>query len=494
MKKTLLYLPVCALSLLASCHFLDKPPLTTLTPNNFFTSATDAEASLTATYDALQGTGGYGQDLNVMGEMPSDDCTSTNGDVNAMDKIIWVSTTSQINNVFQQAYIGINRANIVLKYVPTVSMTDTVRRRQILGEARFIRALNYFNLVRAYGGVPLHLTPTESGAPADVNLGRATSDQVYAQVVADLTAAAVQMPLSNPNRATQNSANALLARVQLTQRNWAAAQAAAQKVIANGIALNSSFNSLYPAENKSAESLFEIQYAGNADGGNILPDLLLPSPLATYSFPKFNIPTANLISIADTVNDLRWAYAGTVTAANGQRVGRSHVSYIDGKPGPGGNNNDVGPFVFKWRSLGNGFNSTDNTYVLRYAEVLLNYAEASNEQNGPTGDAIAKLNQVRQRAGLPALTAASPQTLSKQALRDEIDYQRRLEMAFEGERWFDLLRYARHTIADGTAHHAVTALDIIQQMRSSRDVNYLLFPIPQNELYTNPLIQQNPGY
>ncbi|MGI4738618.1 MAG: RagB/SusD family nutrient uptake outer membrane protein [Janthinobacterium lividum] len=493
MKKSVILLPVCALSLLASCNFLDKTPLTTIAPANFFGSSSDAEASITAAYDALQGTGAYGQDLNVMGEMPSDNCTSTNGDVNAMDKIIWVSTTSQVNNVYRDAYLGINRANAVIKYVPTVAM-DTVRRRQIVGEARFVRALNYFNLVRAYGGVPLRLAPTESGASADVNLARSTSDQVYAQVVADLTAAAAQMPTSNPNRATQNSANALLARVQLTQRNWAQAQAAAQKVIGGSVALNSSFNALYPAENKGSESLFEIQYAGNNDGGNILPDLMLPSPLATYSFPKFNIPTANLLTSADTVNDLRWAYAGPVTAASGKLVGRNHVSYIDGKPGRNGNNNDIGPFVFKWRSLGNGFNSTDNTYVLRYAEVLLAYAEASNEQNGPTGDALAKLNLVRQRAGLTALTAASPQALTKQALRNEIDQQRRLELAFEGERWFDLLRYARHTQADGTATHAVTALDIIQQQRTTRDVNYLLFPLPQAELNTNPLLQQNPGY
>jgi hypothetical protein len=492
MKKSLIYLPICTLSLLASCNFLDKTPLTTLRPENFFSSATDAEASLTATYDVLQATGAYGQDLNIMGEMPSDNCTSANNDVNAMDRIIWVSTTSQVNNVYRDAYVGVNRANIVLKYVPTVSMTDTVRRRQITAEARFIRALCYFNLVRAYGGVPLRLTPVENGTPTDVNLARSTSEQVYAQVVADLTVAATQMPVSNSNRATQNSANALLARVQLTQRNWQAAQAAAQKVIAGGGTLNNaSFTALYPAENKSTESLLEIQFAGNADGGNLLPDEILPSPLATYSYPKFNIPTSELISYADTVHDLRWAFIGNVTVASGARVGRNHASYLDGKSG---NSNDAGPFVYKWRSLGNGFNSVDNTYVLRYAEVLLNYAEASNEQNGPNGDAIAKLNQVRQRAGLDALTLASTQALSKQALRDEIDRQRRLEMAFEGERWFDLLRYARHTIADGSARHAVTALDIIQQKRQARDVNYLLFPLPQSEINNNPLVTQNSGY
>jgi hypothetical protein len=318
---------------------------------------------------------------------------------------------------------------------------------------------------------------------------------VYDQVVADLQRAALQMPLTNTNRAARNAANALLARVQLTRRNWAAAQAAANQVITAGVTLNSSFKSLYPAENKGAESLFEIQYAGTADGGNILPDLLLPSPLATYSFPKFNIPTRELLTYADTVNDRRWAFNGLVNSAAGRVIGRDHASYIDGKPGRGGNSNDVGPFVFKWTSIGGNFSSTDNTYVLRYAEVLLAYAEAVNEQTGPSADALAKLNLVRQRAGLTALTLSSPQAASKQALRNELDRQRRLELAFEGERWFDLLRYARHTIADASATHAVTALDIIAQQRGgARDANYLLFPLPQGEINTNPLVQQNPGY
>ncbi len=483
---------LAALTLLASCNFLKKEPLGSVTPDNFFKNGDDAEAALTASYDALQGTGAYGQDLNVMGEMPSDNCTSTNGDVNAMDKIIWTPTTSQVGNVYTQAYQGINRANVVLKYVPTITM-DTARRSQILGEARFIRALNYFNLGRVYGGVPLRTAPTESGLAADVNLARATTDQVYDQVVADLQRAAIQMPIKNTNRATRNSANALLARVQLTRRNWAAAQAAAAKVLASNITLGS-FDALYPAENRGAESLFEIQYAGSADGGNILPDLVLPSPLATYSFTKFNIPTAELIAYADTVNDARWKFTSIVSAASGKVIGRSHVSYIDGKPGPGGNGNDVGRFVYKWRGIGNNFSSADNTYVLRYAEVLLAYAEAANEQTGPTQDVLDKLNLVRQRAGLAALTLASSQALSKQAMRNEIDRQRRLELAFEGERWFDLLRYARHNQAEAGAH-VTSALDIIAQQRSgARDANYLVFPLPQTEINTNPLVQQNPGY
>jgi hypothetical protein len=303
--------------------------------------------------------------------------------------------------------------------------------------------------------------------------------------VADLQSAVLRMPASNPNRAGRNAAYALLARVQLTRRNWAAAQAAAQAV--TGAALSSSFKALYPAENKSSESLFEIQFAGNPDGGNGIPDLILPSPPASYSFPKYNIPTTELLSYADTVKDRRWAYIGRTNA------GRDHASYVDGGRGSG---NDRGPFVYKWTSSGNFFNSVDNTYVLRYAEVLLTQAEAINEQTGPSATALVPLNLIRQRAGLDVLTLDSTKASTKQTLRNEIDRQRRLELAFEGERWFDLLRYARHTQADPAATHAITALDIIKQQQKTvaANTNYLLFPIPQGELNTNPLATQNPGY
>ncbi|MGI4865197.1 MAG: RagB/SusD family nutrient uptake outer membrane protein [Janthinobacterium lividum] len=492
MKK--LFIPLVGLTLLAGCNFLQKEPLTSITPNNFFTSADDAESSLTAVYDALQGGGAYGQDLLTMGEMPSDNCTSVSNDVNALETIAWTPNTSQVGNVFRQAYLCINRANIVLKYVPTIAM-DTARRSQIQGEARFVRALSYFNLVRAYGDVPLHLTPSESASPAELNLPRTPAAAVYDQIVADLSRAAIQMNTSNPNRAVKNSANGLLARVQLTQRNWAAAQAAANKVVGTSIALNNTFRSLFPAENKGAESLFEVQFAGTPDGSNLLPDEILPFPLTTYSFSKFNLPTAELISYVDTVNDQRWAYVGNITN-NNKFVGRNHVSYIDSRKNQAINNatNDRGNFPYKWTSIGNNFNSVDNTYVLRYAEVLLAYAEATNELSGPTGDGLAKLNLVRQRAGLPALTLGSPQAATKQTLRNEIDRQRRLELAFEGERWFDLLRYARHNQAEAGAH-TVSALDLIGQFRNgNRDVNYLLFPIPQAEINTNPQLKQNPGY
>ena len=483
MKKQLIAL--LALAWLAGCNVLDKEPLTDIAPSNFYKTPEDAEFALTATYDGLQRKGCYAEVLMLVGEMPSDNCTSINGDVRALETINWTPTLGQVYDAYRDPYVAINRANGVLKYVPGIAMNPG-RRSQILGEARFIRALMYFNLVKLYGGVPLRLDPIETGDPAVLNLPRASAEQVYRQVVLDLTTAAGLTADTNPTRATTGAVNALLARVYLTQRQWALAKAAAEAVLSgNGnYQLLASFDGLYPADNKS-ESVFEIQFSGNSDGGtsHTLPDVLLPQPPATYSFSKFNIPTDELLATADQVNDLRWSPQGTVNA------GTNHASYVDRGPGTG---NDDGAFVYKWRSNPNGFNSPDNTYVLRLADVLLMAAEAGNEL-GNLSDALAKVNVIRSRAGLPALAATAPQAASKQALRTEIDLQRRLELAFEGERWFDLLRYARHNQVEPGAH-AVSALDLIAQNRGSADVNYLLFPIPLAEINTNPQIQQNPGY
>ena len=494
MKKS--FIPAAfAVLLLAGCNVLDKEPLTTIAPSNFFKNAVDAEASLTAVYDGLQSKGCYAEVMNLVGNMPSDDCTSSNNDVRVLDDINWNSASGQVYDIYRDNYRTINRANTVIKYVPGVSMSTT-RRDQIVAEARFIRALCYFNLVRLYGAVPLRLEPTESGDPALLNLPRTPVDQVYGRIVDDLTTAAGLLADEQFARATQGSANALLGRVQLTQRNWAAAKEAADKVIASRKYSLPDFNSLYPANN-SPESIFEVQFSGNTDGGTFftLPDVTMPKPPATFSFPKFNIPTlfvagnaaraTDLTSVVDTVNDQRWSYKGTVAA------GRNHASYVDGRSREA---NDRGPFAWKWRSDGNNFNSADNYYVLRFAEVYLTAAEASNELGNPATAVLDYLKPIRQRAGLPDLTPASPEAASQATLRTEIEKQRRLELAFEGERWSDLVRYARHEQATGSVRHTVTALDLINQKRGSRDVNYLLFPIPLSELNTNTQLQQNPGY
>lgn len=467
---------------LGACDVLEKPPLTDISPANFYRTADDAESGLTSCYQVLQYNGCYSQDLPCIGDIPGDNCQTDNNDVRPLDNFTWTPSYDRVERIFRDNFSGVNRCNYVLKYVPGVEM-DAARRRQILGEAYFLRALYYYNLVTCYGGVPLRLEPAESGDPAKLNPARATAEAVYARVIDDLTTAEPLLSATpSPIRVSQPAAAALLARVQLGRREWAAALAAAQRVVQGGqYRLQGSFRTLFPADNKP-ESIFEVQFGGAGTGGNSLPDLALPSPPATYSFPKFNIPTLNLITAADTANDLRWSYQGTNSA------GRSYGSIVvRGRLTDAGN--DSGPFCYKWTSSAQPFNSDNNTYVLRYAEVLLTAAEAQNELNNPAA-AVGLLNQIRTRAGLTNL----PATLTQAQVRAATDLERRLELAFEGFRWPDLLRYARHTAATPAAAHAVTALDVIAEKRGARDANYFVLPIPQGEMNTNLNCVQNPGY
>lgn len=488
MKKVLFV--IILLGGLFNCkNVLEKQPLTSITLSNFFQTGDDAESAIAGCYDAFQDDSYYGSSMNMMGETASDNVTSNNTDLAQMIRIQWTSLSVYPGRIYQFAYKGINRTNSVIKYVPAIVKGITaLRKDQIMGEAYFIRAINYFNLVKCYGGVPLLLVPTESDATS--SLERATEAAVYAQIEADLSQAENLLPASfgsqslDRTRATKGAANLLQSRVYLYQFKYAQSAAAALKVINNsnyGVGLTTPFARLFPPKNQQ-ENIFEIQFAGSADGGFTLPDLVLPAPPASYSFPKFNIPTDEFVNSIDKVNDLRFKKTGTDPG------GENYTSLIYGGAGTG---NDNGWFANKWRST-NFFSSKDNYCVFRLAEAYLNYAEAVNETNGPTQDALDKLNAIRTRAGLTAFTLAD--LPAKKDFRDALDRERRLEFAFEGERWFDLVRYARQAIADPSLVHKITALDIILQKRKTADKNYLLYPIPLNELNNNTSIVQNPGY
>lgn len=489
-KNSFLLISALATMAITGCKkVLDKPPLTAITSVNYFKNGDDAESAITGCYDALQTSDYYGASLNLTGEMPSDNATSANTDVISMDKIQWGSTTGIPSGIYHAAFIGINRVNAVLAYVPGITTTIlSTRKNQILGEAYFLRALHYFNLVKCFGGVPMHLQPSESADQSA--MARSTPEQIYAQIEQDLNTAEGMLPVTfgggqalDRTRATKGAVNALQAKVYLYERKWAQSMTAANKVLTSGNygALTTPWNSLFPFKNKS-ESIMEVQYYGNPEGGFTLPDEILPSPPASYSYPKFNIPTSGLMSYVDTVNDIRFKRVGPVSG------GISYGSVVYGGKGTG---NDNGWFVYKWRT-GNYFNSPENYPILMLNEVYLMESEASNESSGPNQDALDKLNAIRTRAGLTPLTLAALST--KALFRDAVDRERRLELAFVGERWFDLVRYSRQTLADPTATHKVDALAIINQFRGNADPNYLLFAIPLGELNTNPLIQQNPGF
>ncbi len=253
--------------LLAGCSdVLEKTPLASVDPATFFETGDNAEAALASAYDALQPDTYYGWPMNSIGELPSDNATTGNADVTPLDEINWNSSTGVVSNLFRQAYIGINRADAIIKYVPGIDDMVTDRRDQIVGQAYFLRALHYFNLVRLYGGVPLRLDPTEAADGS--TLPRASEDEVYAQIVSDLQQAESLCGESYGSAeldrayATKTAANALLTKVYLTRREWQGALDAATKVLAStNYSFTPDFRSLFPVENQQ-ESILEVQYTG----------------------------------------------------------------------------------------------------------------------------------------------------------------------------------------------------------------------------------------
>lgn len=501
MKQIIVYI-ISAIMATGCGKILDQQPPMGLLPEDAIGTATNAESLLSSAYAALRAGKMYGECIYSMCEIPGDNTTTANGALLMLENFTWNPTSGYIDGPYTQGYNGIAKANFIIELIHNAKM-DAARRDEIKGEALFLRALNYFVLVRFYGGLPLYTKPVLAGDNETIRENaqapRSTVEQVYAQIVSDLELAETLVPASqrdaamNRYRAIKTTVNALQAKVYLYLRQWDKAIAAAKKVYANPLySMPADFNSLWPAKGK-AEAIFEVSYNPPVEGGMVVPDEVLPFPLATYSFDKFPRPAAAFIdNVIDKVNDKRFRASGPLSAG-GIKIADSYTSYLVGVPNnyPGGGGAaDLGYFVYKWRTVGAlPFNNPDNYSVLRLADIKLIEAEAENELNGPA-NAFGPLNEVRVRAGLAPLTLAN--LPAKQAFRDEVDRQRRLELAFEGERWLDLVRYA-HDEAEGITHQ-VTALDIIQSIRGNADKNYLVFPIPQSEINSNPNIKQNEGY
>lgn len=496
--NNILVVLLCSLTTITlSCNkILDQAPQTSLTAEYALGTAENAEAALSSAYAALLPGQYYGEVMNTITELPGDNTYTLNGARTMWDNFTWNPTTDFVQN-YSQIYNAVAKTNLIIALVPSVNM-DAGRRNEIIGEAHFLRALHYFNLVRLYGGVPLYTEPVLSGDAATINekglRARSTVAEVYAQIESDLEIAAAAVPEAQANaannriRAIKGGVYALQAKVFLTQAKWAEAKTAGTNVLNSGAGytLIPDFDALWPAES-NPESIFEINYDPPALGGGIMPDLMLPYPLATYSFDKYPRPTTDFIdNVADKANDKRFKLLGPIQVG-GQHVADNYASFCVGL---GAGVVDQGYFVYKFRNTGSmPFNNPDNYPILRLADVYLMLAEAENELNGPA-QAFGYLNQVRNRAGLASVTISDfPE---KSAFRKEVDLQRRLELAFEGERWFDLLRYARDK-ANGI-DHPITALDIIKQKKGTEDATYLLLPLPQSEINSNPKVSQNPGY
>ena len=359
------------------------------------------------------------------------------------------------------------------------------RRIQIKGEAIFLRSYHYFTLVKLWGGVPLITNTITSTEAEDVNIPRSSIAEVYVQIIEDLEFAVSLLPDSygndasiNKARATSGAAHALAAKAYAQQPtpNYDAVLNHIQAVESSNANYQLiAYNQLFNGNNyNNSESIIEVQYLGGNEG-NFGPQLLLPPSISGDSWRKFVTPSVDLVNAFDSEGD---------TVRKNAAILFESVQWVD--EFWGNSQGTAVPFSYKWKNA-NGFASADNTYLIRYGDIVLLKAEALNETSQLQG-AITEVNRIRTRAELPDLTAA--QSNSQQALRETILKERRLELFQEGQRWDDLARY---NVLVSTMNNVVEI-----DLRTGNQINYnmteakKLLPIPQQELDRNPALVQNP--
>ncbi|GAB3999432.1 RagB/SusD family nutrient uptake outer membrane protein [Spirosoma daeguense] len=507
MKKNLICLGLAAISLLTACdRSLDIVNPNQLTTQSFWKTGADALAGVNAVYSTTH-RGAISRWMPFYYIIRSDEGRSQSPAtdiVNNMDQFLITDYNyGNATGIWNDNYIGINRANQVIDNVPNIQMDATLKNRYI-GEAKFLRAMYYYHLVTLWGNVPLVLKTSVVGdKPAS-----ATSAQVWAQIEKDLTEAAATLPTTygsaDLGRATKGAAYALLARAQMQQKKYADAVTPLQWLVEGdgksiySLMPNYRDNFLSTTENNK-ESVFEWQFQINpaeyTDDDTETPNQNYGTSLAQFFGPSG-------IGWSDGEAS-RWPtrefYEKTTTGARDPRLAASFLYDSTDVRGPGftmiygqtftqryGNDNKRVWFrKFQNDATKNeeGYRSPNNWRYIRYADVLLMYAEALNA-TGKTTQAYTYVDVVRQRAGLPTLTAAKPGLTQAQFLT-QLKHERVTELSGEGHRWNDLARWG--DLGPELAPRD-PAFSTFVKGKSE------LLPIPQIDRDLNPNLIQNPNY
>jgi len=405
------------------------------------------------------------------GSSPGD----SGSDKDILDALNFTPSTPSFKELFASNYQGINRVNQALKYIPQLDKADPELRKRLIGEAKFLRAFMYFTLVKSFGGVPLVDHVPVSGNEADrvMTLTRKSKEEIYAFIEQDLKDAIEALPNksvytgNNVGRASLGAAHALLAKVYLYQKKWQLAVDECNLV--TGYSLTPNFQDIYKVSGENnAESIFEINGSGDTAGRAIQQYSQVQGARGTTGWGwGFATPTQGLYD----------AYSATDTRRDATIIHRSMTLYDGYFVGPNVENK-----FYNYKAYSSNYRdqaSTDvNIRYLRYAEILLIKAEAMNEL-GQTSAAIPFLNQVRNRAGIGDTPA-----VSQADVRADIWKQRRLELAFEHDRWFDLVRTGQAAAAMAADGGKVFKVG-----------THELFPLPQDFIMeAGGLSAQNPGY
>jgi tetratricopeptide (TPR) repeat protein len=497
-----------SLAVVSGCNnFLDVAPQGQLSEDAIRTDPAAAQKLVDGVYNAMY-FGGFGPDVHglqyvIMTDIASDDgdkgSTPTDyGDALTIDNFTATSSNGTVNNTWNGYFQAIARTNQAIDKIPLSPADASVKNRQ-LGEVRFLRGYFYFNLVRFYGGVPLlNGVPAASDANNPALQTRASVADTYAFIINDLQFAVDNLPAkgaTDQGRATKAAAQAMLAKVYLYQKNYQKAYDLTSAII------SSNTYSLYPSYadiwrtvgNNNSESIFEVQTGVNAACNNSAVQLYAVSQgprqggkggWSDLGF-GFNNPTQSLAN-AYEAGDVR--RAGTIifinpTAAAGQRSAGTVL--WDGFRIPSQDSVENSRYSYKAYhsrtkepNCGNNDFLPKNIRIMRYAEVLLIHAEAA-AQLGKTADAAADLRIVRTRAGLTTTVAPT---------LENIWHERRVELAMEHDRFFDLVR--QESVQTGRIVPAFAA-----QGKNFVKGKNELFPIPQPQIdLSGGVLTQNPGY
>ena len=469
-----------------SDNFLDEEPLAIPSSATLFADEAGAVRATNGIYAHLRNWDVVGFPYFGIKELPSDDADvgSTPGDgsyprLELINTFTYDPSVIEINGYWEGTYRGVNRANQVIYNVPDIDMDETLKAR-LIAEAKFLRAFYYFDLVRAYGEVPLIdqvYTDPESARQA---VPKSPVADIYNFIIQDLTAAIDGLPvksaypMSELGRATQGAAQGMLAKVYLFQQAYQKASEQARAVIESGeYSLYPDYRSLFfPAQENGAESLFEAQIVDREDRqidnqytkwqgvrGQFGWGFLSPTESLSDAYEAEDPRrTATIFYSGDTLEGATEPYLLLTDEGGSPRANKKTMLPVDLQP------------------PGYPANSPTNYIILRYADVLLMYAEAMNEL-GQSAEALTYLNQVRARArgdnpgALPDIT-----TTDQGELREIIWHERRVELALEGHRFFDLIR--ENNVVSGRAAQ-VLAEDGKIKFKIEKNAT---FPVPQQQI------------
>lgn len=478
-----LNLIIILISLLSGCkdNFIELSPLDQANVGNSFNTPDDANLAIMGVYDALQG-GSYPQDMAFLTELVTDNtmvqptriADAGRGDLRELEFFQFTDNNSYLQSRWSRLYSGIARANLILAKIEQIPFPDQVLKDQYIGEAKFMRAMFYFDLVRFFGAVPVSISEIKSADEAFA-LKQKPETEVFQIIINDLNDAITGLPItyssSNIGRATKGAAKALLAKVYLTNKNPNLALPILQELKKAPYSYKLMPTYAAAFDDNVIESIFEIQYTSSIIGeGNPYPNFFLTND-GTAGKDIFGSTylgnTGQGVSLPTT--EMYNAYE-----ANDARRSFSIIKYFSKQEAA-----DVF-VIYKYRGIPTSpNNSEDNIPVLRYADVLLMLAEAINESvKAPTPEAYDAVDEIRKRAGLSILT----RNLNYESFKIKLLEERRVEFAFENQRWFDLKRFNK-------------AIEILTPKGYAIKPYHLLYPIPRKEvLISQGNIIQNQGY